>query len=697
MLGAEQLAGRELLPTALPLTGGVERGFLDRCRRLPEPAQRLLLVAATDDTARLTVVRDAAETLGADDDALDAVERAGLLRVDGDVLSLHHPLVRSAVYRAATSAQRRAAHRALAEVLDDDADRRAWHLAAAADRPDEAVVAALDAVAERAVGRGGHEAASAAWERAAELTADAEARAGRLSAAAQAAWLAAQPARARSLADAARLLATDPRLRADLDKLRARVEWNIGSPLVGHRILLSAADEVAPVDLERARRLTMLAAAVGNRGVEDMTARAAVLGDPGTAADDRGRCCARLLSGFVHWRQGRLAEAAAQFRAAFTACDPGDDIELRQNLAVAAMVLGDADTILAQNARLLADARQQGALLRIIYALTRRSGAEIATGSWAALAAGAAEALDLAGASGQPALTRLPLALLALEAALRDDRDGLAEHLAALDRLPDSGVTSAATTDIVRWARGLVAESPAAALHHLQQMSSGAEKRLAAIDRLEAAVRAGRDELAREWADEMERFGAAVEARWASAAAAYGRALLAEGAEAEAEFERAVELADATGRRFDQARIHLGYGEHLRRARRRVDARAHLRAALEVFEDLGAARWGARAATELRASGETARRRDVSTATELTAQEHQVAGLVRQGLSNRDVAARLFVSPRTVDFHLRNVFGEAAGEFPRRAHRPPAGPVTGSAGPRPVLSAKTAARSVELR
>src|SRR5215475_15807801 len=152
---------------------------------MPSPAgkKRSLLVAAADDTARLPVVRDAADDLDVGDDALDAVEQAGLLRVDGDVLTLYHPLVRSAVYRAATSAQRRAAHRALAGALDGDADRRAWHLAAAADRPEDAVAGALDAVAGRATARRGHEAAVAAWSRAAELTADPAVRARRLSAA----------------------------------------------------------------------------------------------------------------------------------------------------------------------------------------------------------------------------------------------------------------------------------------------------------------------------------------------------------------------------------------------------------------------------------------------------------------------------------------------------------------------------------
>ena len=663
VLTGDQLAGRAPLPAALPLTGGVERGFLDRYRRLPEPAQRFLLIAAADDTGRLTVLRDAAEALHVGDDALDEAERSGLLAVDGDAVDLYHPLVRSAVYRAATSAQRRAAHRALADVLGADPDRCAWHLAAAADRPDDAVVAALDDVAERASRRGGHEAAAAAWARAAELSADPAARARRLAAAAQAAWFAAQPGRASSLAEAARPLATDPQLRADLDRLRARVEWNVGSPLVGHRILLHAATDVAAADVDRARAMTMLAAAVGTHageGAEDMTAQAAVLGDPSTAADDRSRCYARLLSGFVHARAGRWPQAAAQFRPAFTQCDPGEDTDLRANLGVAAFLLGDADVILAQHTRLLAAARETGALTTIVYALTRRAFGEVATGDWRAAVAGAAEALDLAIGSGQSALTRLPHAWLALLAALRGEPEDLAEHLAAVDSTQGAGVTAPIVEDLIRWARGLTADSPAAAIHHLQQLSGapGTVARLAALDRLEAAVRADRLDLARAWAEELENFGSAVDAGWALAAAAYGRALLAEGAGVEAEFGAAVKHAEASTHRFDRARIHLGFGEYLRRARRRVDARAHLRDALEVFEDLGATSWAERARTELRASGETARRRDVTTTSDLTAQERQVAGLVRQGLSNRDVATRLFVSPRTVDFHLRNVFSK---------------------------------------
>ena len=660
-LSTDQLSGRAPLPEQLPLTGGVERAFLDRYRRLPEAAQRFLLVAAADDTARLPVVRDAAGRVDAGDDALNAVEQAGLLdRVDGDMLTLYHPLVRSAVYRAATSAQRRAAHRALADALDGDADRRAWHLAAASDRPDEAVAGALEAAAGRATARRGHEAAAAAWSRAAELTADPAVRARRLGAAAHAAWHAAQPARARALADAARPDAADPLLRADLDRLRARVDWNLGSTLVGHRILLQAARDVAPVDAERARAMTMVPAALVTfvgEGADDMSAQAATLGDVTAATSGSARYYARLLAGFVHIRNGQFAEAAAQFRPALADCDPREDTDLRANLGIAAFHLGDDHVVQAHHTRLLTGARASGALALIVHALTRRACGDVAAGDSDALAAGAAEALDLAGSSGQPALTRFPHGWLAVLAALRDQRAQLAGHLQAIAALPSAGVTGPLVDDLARWARALTAETPAAALHHLEQMATPMT-RLAALDRIEAAVRAGSADLARDWSAELDQFGAAVESGWARAAAAYGRALLSDDAHAPEQFEQAIQHAGTAARRFDQARIHLGYGEYLRRARRRVDARAHLRTALEIFEDLGATRWATRAAQELRASGETARRRDVTTATQLTAQERQVAALVRQGLSNRDAAAQLFLSPRTVDFHLRNVFSK---------------------------------------
>jgi DNA-binding NarL/FixJ family response regulator len=181
---------------------------------------------------------------------------------------------------------------------------------------------------------------------------------------------------------------------------------------------------------------------------------------------------------------------------------------------------------------------------------------------------------------------------------------------------------------------------------------------MAALHLFDAAVRADRPDVARSWLTEVEAFAEATGIASAMAAAAHGRALLAAGNDAEQYFQASLEAHARSTRLPDRAHTELAYGEWLRRARRRVDAREHLRAALVLFDDLDATPWAERAAAELRASGETARRRDVSTATELTAQERQVAGLVRQGLSNKDVAAQLFVSPRTVDFHLRNVFSK---------------------------------------
>jgi DNA-binding CsgD family transcriptional regulator len=181
-------------------------------------------------------------------------------------------------------------------------------------------------------------------------------------------------------------------------------------------------------------------------------------------------------------------------------------------------------------------------------------------------------------------------------------------------------------------------------------------RRLAALDRLQAAAHAGHPEIVDEWAEDLDRFAVDTGADWAAAAAAHGRALIVDGPEAGAQFERALELHERAARPFDRARTQLAYGELLRRSGRRVDARVPLRRSLETFDEIGAGPWGDRARRELRASGESARRRDASTVLELTPQEHQVVRLVKEGLSNRDVAGRLFLSPRTVEYHLSHVY-----------------------------------------
>ncbi len=665
-LSADQLGGRAPLPAPLPLTDGVERAFLDSYRRLPEATQRFLLVAAADDSGRVGIVRRAARALGAEADAVEVAERSGLLGIVDGQVELRHPLVRSAVCGAATNSQLRQAHRALAEVLvgAGDADRRAWHRAASVDHPDEAVVAELDRVALRSSSRGGHEAASAAWERAAALTAAEDLRSVRLASAAGEAWLAAAPGRARTLADAARSLTTDPVGRADLDRLRARIEWNVGSATVGHRILLLGARDVVGTDPDRAREMAMMAAAAATFGADSGIDIDPVdfIGDGSVSGSPRTRCISLLLAGFAGVGHGRLAEAAGSFRQAFADCDPVGDVDVLSNLGIAAMHLGDDAVVLDRYARLVAQARESGAVVLVLYALTRRATSEIGTGEWAEAAAGCAEALDLARGIGQAALVGLPLAWLTLLAAMGGNSAEYARHLDELEsptRGRDAGLTSGVTRDVIRWAKGVhTAGNPKTALHHLEQISHVLIQHLSALDRLEAAVHADQPGRAGTWADELDTFAQQAGASWAAAAAAHGRAMLTGGPDAQALFELALEHHGNSSHRADRARTQLAFGEFLRRSRRRVEARTHLRAALDTFEDLGAAPLAERARHELRASGENARRRDPSALTTLTPQERSVVRLVRRGLSTRDVAAHLFLSPRTIDFHLRNVFAK---------------------------------------
>ncbi|NMR31627.1 AAA family ATPase [Crystallibacter degradans] len=664
-LSPEQLAGTSGLPHHLPLTAGVERAFLDRCRRLPEHAQTWLLVAAADDAGQLTTVRQAAKSLGAGDDALDAVEQSGLLKVEDGKLKLRHPLVRSAVYGAATAYRRRQAHAALAQVLaqEPSPDRRVWHLAAAAEDDDEAVAAELDQVAERARSRGGHEAASAAWERAAELTLDAEAKARRLYEAAGSAWLAGQAARARALSDAAVALAGSPGLRADAVRRRARIEWNTGSLQLGHHMILQGARDVAQTDPVRAREMAMFAAALasfgGDSGIGITPVDVAV--PPEAGAPAREHSFWHLLVGLHHVSRGEMEQGVPVLRAAFAdgVSLENADQDLLPNLGIAALHLGDDEASLRYHNLLLARARGTGALIMVLYSLTRRSITDVATGNWDEARAGAAEALQLANGTGQRGLTASPLTLLALLDAFQND-DGYARHLAAADDVAANhplGIVAGLTHDLRLWAKAVHSGQPEAAYHHLAQLELPLTRRLAAIDFFESAVAAGhQDEAANRLAD-LEEFAAATGNAWAAASTAHGRALLADNqADAEKLYQLALEHHGSSPRVFDRARTQLAYGRFLRRERRRVDARAQLQAAMDIFADLGAVRWEELAGQELRASGKTARKRDPSTAAILTPQELQVAGLVQQGMTNRDVAALLFLSPRTIDFHLRNVY-----------------------------------------
>jgi DNA-binding NarL/FixJ family response regulator len=661
---AGQLRGVAPLPSRLPVTAGVERVFLDRARRLSPDAQRLLVVAAADDSARVPTVLQAATRLGVDAGALTEVERSGLVTVVDDRLVLRHPLVRSALYSAATTADRLAVHGALAEVLtrQEDADRRAWHRSASVVEPDEHVVNELVDAASRAQRRGGHEAASAAWARAAELSSEAEPRAERLYLAALAAWVAGRPGRAKQLVDAALREATDPLVKADSSRLRARVEWNTGSVALAHRMLLEAAREVAPHDQDRAREIGTEATAIAVFGGDSGIGLdpLSFTEPPPADATARQRCFAQLLHGLRHVLAGEWPQAAASLRQAFKiASELEGEYQLLPNLGIAALHIGDLEHARRIHEQLLTEARNSGVMVMVLYALTRLGFSDLARGAWSDGVAHAREAVSLGEETGQRVLAAAPRAWLLLFAALRgeDTFEGLAEDLERVTRGDSAGILNVVLRDLVFWAHAVRSfHQPSIAFHQLGRMTLDITKRAAGMDRIDAAVRAGQPEAAGLWVADLEMFAEATGQRWPAAVAAHGRALLAGDDSAEAQFERALALHAEEPRPFDRARTELAYGEFLRRSRRRVDARTHLRAALQTFQDLQAGPWADRASQELRASGETVRRQDGTGFAELTPQERQVAQLVKRGMSNREVAAQLFVSPRTVDFHLRNVF-----------------------------------------
>ena len=668
-LAAEQLADGSLLPGRLPVTGTVERVFLSRARRLSHDAQLLLLVAAADDSARLATVLQATATLGADPEALAEVEESGLVTVADDQLALRHPLVRSALYGAAPSGERRRAHAALAAALtrEGDADRRAWHRSSSVVEPDESVVADLVEAAERSGRRGGHEAASAAWARAAELSSDSARRARYLFAGSMAAWISAHPDRARSLVDNAVAGTSDPPLLADARRLRGRIEWNTGSLRLANRMLLEAAAEAADHDPVRAREIAAEAVAIAAWGGDSGASvdASSLVPSPADDAPARERAYDQLLRGLTHVVAGDYAGAAVPLRRAFAIHEElPEDYELLPNLSIAAFHLGELHRSEAYLNRLLAEARNTGVLVMVLYALTRLAMIDLAVGRWSDAASNATEAVTLGEVTGHEVLADAPRAILLLLAARRGEEtfDGLAPHLEVATARGAAGILDVLLRDVVHWAHGVhPGSTPASAFHRFAQMSHDVPKRMAGVDRIESAVRADQTEAARLWVDDLAGFAAATGQVWAAAVAEHGEALLADPGTAESHFVKALELHDQvgqTGRQFDRARTQLAYGEFLRRSRRRVDARTQLRAALEVFEDLRARPWAERAAQELRASGETARKRDDAGDATLTPQERQVALLVQRGMSNREVAGQLFVSHRTVDFHLRNVFAK---------------------------------------
>jgi DNA-binding CsgD family transcriptional regulator len=664
-LSTAQLQGSATLPDELPLSDRVERAFLDRCRRLSKPGQTLMLLAAADDTGRLSVLLRAGEVLGVPPATVHEVEPTDLLSVDGDLVRVRHPLVRSGVYQAATGWERRRAHAALADALTaaGDRDRQTWHRAAACDGPDEGVAAELEAAGSRAERRGGYDPASDAYHRAARLSSRDELRARRLFSAARAAYAAGSIDRAGTLLDEVRLIADDPLLRADIDRLRGRIQVVLGSATDAHRMFIQAARGVADKDQERAVEMAALAGVLRSHGADSgTTLPIGVVTAAVTATDSvRTRCLKLLFQSTTLDAEQNWGGALEVLRTALPVGLSTDDRDVWANLANTALHLGDDTAHRRYFNAMLSAARADGAVMEVLYALHRVCLSEFAAGDWPAVQRSANDAMSLARSIGQPALTATPLAWLTLLAA----HQGADDYDAVLDTSEDAltqhrlGIMEGPIADLLHWAKGTRAQHAGAAsdaFHHLDQMRVPVLTRLAALARITAAVQAHERTRATDWTCEVEALAAATALAWALALAEHGRGLLADADHAPNHYQRALTHHARAGRRYEEACTQLAYGEHLRRHGHRVEARGHLTKALETFRDLRAEPLVARATRELRASGETARQRNPSTVVQLTPTELHIAQLVSQGMSNKDAAAQCWISPRTVAFHLRNVF-----------------------------------------
>ena len=661
-----QLAGGFGLPTALPLSTGIEQSFTRRLVRLPRDARQLVLLAAAEPLGDPALLWRAAQQLGIPETAAQAAELEGLLRLDGAV-TFRHPLVRSAVYGAAEPTERRKVHLALAEATDReiDPDRRAWHRAQAAASLDEDVAAELELSAARAQARGGFAAAAAFLERATELTPEESRRSRRALAAAQA------KLQAGALDDALRLVATaESGVLTELEQARAELlraqlsffstRGNDAAPL-----LLEAAERLREIDPELAREtyLEALTAAIfagplaGPGASSSEVAQAAKAAPP--ARKPRG--LDQLLDGLVALLTDTYAAGVPILRKTQRAFGAGmserEELRWMWGGTVSAMLLWDDERWERLSDRHLQLVRETGALGGLQIALGHREGMHVFAGelgSAASLLDAIEEATQL---TGSPLPPYHGLGLVAMRG-----REAEARRLIDKARPEVIERGEGAGLEFMDWAEavlynGLGRYSEAlAASRRVLDSSELVPVNWALPELVEAAARTGARELAAD-ADRLltDRSGASG-TDWALGIAARSHALVVEDECADDLYAEAIERLSRTRVAVDLARAHLLYGEWLRRQSRRVDARKELRIAHEMFTDFGMEAFAERARVELEATGEHARTRTVETLGDLTPQESQISRLVAQGHTNREIAAQLFISPSTVEYHLRKVF-----------------------------------------
>jgi len=666
-LSATELAGFGTGPASV-LPSGVEGSFHRRIVALPEDTRRLLLTAAAEPLGDPLLVRRAAELQGIGEASAAAAVEAGLGEF-GIGVRFRHPLVRTAAYQAGSSDERRRAHAAIAEATDPEADpdRRAWHRALASRGPDEAVADELERSAVRAQARGGQAAAAAFLERSVDLTPDSARRAERALAAAEARYLAGSGDDALRLAAVAEGgLLDDPR-RVRVEVLRGRVATMQRRPRDAPPLLLGAAQQQRRLDPGLARdtyRDALIAAIYAGRfggetGLPEVATAirsAPPSADPPSATDELLDAAGLLVAG--GWAKG--ADVVKRALAAFRVAAMSRELELHW-LWLAGRVASwvwDEQAWDALSGRLLELVRDAGVLALLPLADALRVGWELFSGDLAAVAAHVVEqdaVQEAIGGDRSPG-SRIVLAAYrgrAREVALLDEattRDAVARGDGPFVAVRHWS-TAVLCNGLRRYDEALEAARLGAAYPPDMQVSSWALCEL-----VEAAARRGQPETATHALGRLAEMASACGTDWILGVSARARALVADPADADGLYRHAIDRLGRTRFRTELARAHLVYGEWLRRENRRVDAREQLRAAYEAFTSIGMEAFAERARMELLATGERMRKRTPEMRDELTAHERQIARQARDGVSNAEIAARLFLSPRTIEWHLRNVY-----------------------------------------
>ena len=665
-LVSAELAGGFGLPPTRSLSRRIEDSFRRRLAGLPVQTQRLLLVAAAEPVGDPVLVWRAAERLEVGVDA--AAETEGLLTI-GTRVTFRHPLVRSALYQAASNKDRQAVHRALADATDPevDPDRRAWHLAQATPGFDDDVASELERSAGRAQARGGLAAAAAFLERAAALTLEPSRRARRALAAAQAKHQAGAFDAALQLIGTAESGPLTELERAQVELLRGELAFTSRHGSDAPPLLLRAAKRFEQIDRRLARETYLEALSAGlfagrlaSGGSVVETARAALAARSSTEPPHPSDL---LLDGLaLVITEGHDAGAPVLRRAvnAFRSEAIPREQEHRWLWLAgrAAGLLWDNEAAEELSARLVHMARYSGALTLLPWALIQRSGQQLFSGEFATVASLIEEAAAVNEATGS---SMAPYATLALVAFQGRETEAFQLIDATTTEVMKRGEGQGLT--IIYWSSAVLnnglsryEKALAAAQQAGEEVSASGFRNWGLVELIEAAVRTGNVDLVADTLGRLSQTTTPTGSDWGLGVEARSRALLSEGKAAEALYREAIERLERTSVRVELARAHLLYGEWLRRERRRFDARDQLRVAHELFAEFGMEAFAERARVELEATGEQARKRTIETRDDLTPQEAQVSRLAADGSTNQEIAAQLFISPNTVDYHLRKAF-----------------------------------------